>query len=320
MNTLKFYPKKLREAYEKNIKSSGSKIPPEKYHNIKFTLAIIIAVISLILFYFLKIELLYSILVFFIINIFFYFRISLIASTRIKKMEKIFPDVISLMASNLRSGITVDRAFLLAAREEFAPLDKEILKTGKEIATGKDTLYAFAKMSERIGSEKISKVIMLITSGLKAGGNISDLLEQTAANMKEKEVVEKKASSSILMYVIFIFFAVGIGAPVLFGLSSVLVEVVIDITSAIPSADSIQMDLPFTFSNVAISVNFVVYFSVIFIIVTNLISSLVIGLVNKGEEKAGLRLFIPLVIISMTIFFLIRIVLSKVLLEAISIV
>jgi archaellum biogenesis protein FlaJ (TadC family) len=319
MNTLKFYPKKFQEAYEKNIKSSGSKIPAEKYHNNKFTAAIIITVISLILFYIFNIKLVYSILVFFFMNIFFYFRVSLMASTRIKKMEKIFPDVISLMASNLRSGITVDRAFLLAAREEFAPLDEEILKTGKEIATGKDTLYAFQKMSERIGSEKITKVIMLITSGLKAGGNISDLLEQTAANMKEKEVIEKKASSSILMYVIFIFFAVGIGAPVLFGLSSVLVEVVISITSMIPATDSSQMDLPFTFSNVAISLNFVIYFSVIFILVTNLISSLVIGLVNKGEEKAGLRLFIPLVIISMTIFFLIRIVLSKVLLETINI-
>jgi len=320
MNTLKFYPKKLREAYEKNIKSSGSKLAPEKYHNGKFIFSIIITIIFLIAFYFLKIKLLYSILVFFFFNIFFYFRISLVASARIKKMEKIFPDVISLMASNLRSGITVDRAFLLAAREEFAPLDEEILKTGKEIATGKDILYAFQKMSERIGSEKISKVIMLITSGLKAGGNISNLLEQTAANMKEKEVVEKKAASSILMYVIFIFFAVGIGAPVLFGLSSVLVEVVISITSMIPATESSQMDLPFTFSNVAISTNFVVYFSVIFIIITNLISSLVIGLVNKGEEKAGLRLFIPLVVISMTIFFIIRILLSKVLLEAISIV
>ena len=74
-------------------------------------------------------------------------------------------------------------------------------------------------MSDRIDSEKISKVITLIISGLKAGGNISDLLEQTSKNMKEKEIIEKKAASSILMYVIFIFFAVGIGAPLLFGLS-----------------------------------------------------------------------------------------------------
>lgn len=47
-------------------------------------------------------------------------------------------------------------------------------------------------MSERIDSEKISRVITLITSGLKAGGNISDLLEQTSRNMKEKEIIEKK--------------------------------------------------------------------------------------------------------------------------------
>ena len=62
-------------------------------------------------------------------------------------------------------------------------------------------------MSKRIDSEKISRVITLIISGIKAGGNISDLLEQTSKNMKEKEIIEKKAASTILMYVIFIFFA-----------------------------------------------------------------------------------------------------------------
>ena len=34
------------------------------------------------------------------------------------------------------------------------------------------------------------------------------MLEQTAGNMKEKEFIEKRAASNILMYVIFIFFAI----------------------------------------------------------------------------------------------------------------
>jgi len=233
-------------------------------------------------------------------------------------MELIFPDVISLMASNLRSGITADRAFLLSARPEFSPLDKEILKTGKEIATGKEIIHAFKKLSDRIDSEKISKIITLIVSGLKAGGNISDLLEQTSKNMKEKEIIEKKAASSILMYVIFIFFAVGVGAPLLFGLSSILVEIVIQLTSRMPDVGSSQMNLPFTFSTVSISVNFVIYFSLIFIIVTDLISSVVIGLVNKGEGKAGLKFFLPLVAVSLTIFFAIRILLSNTLVKIIA--
>jgi archaellum biogenesis protein FlaJ (TadC family) len=318
MNTLKFYPKKLRKIYFKNITNSGTNIHPEKYNKRDILISFLFSVISSSIFYLLKINIAFALIVFFFTNILFYYRVSLKASARIGQMEQVFPDVISLMASNLRAGITIDRAFVMAARKEFAPLDKEILETGKEIATGRDIIFALEDMNERISSEKISKVIMLIISSLRAGGNISDLLEETARNMKEKEVIEKKTQSTILIYVIFIFFAVAAGAPLLFGLSSVLVEVIINLTSNLPDMATSQSQLPFTFSKVPITVNFVIYFSLAFIFISDLISCLVIGLINKGEGKAGLKYFIPLVLISSSIFFVVRTVLSKMLLNIIS--
>lgn len=313
MNTLMFYPKRIRERYIKNLSTAGMAIAPEEYNRKALLLSFLTTVISSTLFFFLDINLLFAILVFLFMNAFFYFKIGLKASDRIRQMEKVFPDVISLMASNLRAGITVDRAFVMSARKEFAPLDKEILETGKEIATGRNIVFALQGMSKRIESEKIEKVILLIISGLKAGGNISDLLGETARNMKEREVIEKKAASTILMYVIFIFFAVAAGAPTLFALSSVLVEVIISLTANIPEATASQ-SMPITFSQIPITVNFVIYFSVIFIFVTDLISCFVVGLVNKGDGKSGLKYFLPLVSVSMIIFFTIRTVLSKILL------
>ncbi|MBI2045121.1 type II secretion system F family protein [Candidatus Pacearchaeota archaeon] len=319
MNTLKFYPRRFRDDYAKNIKNAGISTSPEDYHNKIFFICTIFATLSLSILIITKKSFLLFLLVFAILYTFFYFKISLKANERIKKMESLFPDVISLMASNLRSGITIDRAFLLSARPEFDPLDKEILKTGKEITTGQDIIFAFKKMAERIDSEKISKVIMLIISGLKAGGNISDLLEQTSSNMKEKEIIEKKSRSTILMYVIFIFFAVGVGAPVLFALSSVLVEIVLGLSANLPeTTTAATSSLPLAFSRVSISLNFVIYFSLIFIAVTDFISCFVIGLVNKGEAKEGIKFFIPLLAISYTLFFIIKGVISGLLLESIS--
>ncbi len=319
MNTLSFYPKKLREQYIINIRNSGIKSTPTKYHNTVFWFSIIISIIFSTIFYFFKVRMYFAILIFILVNIFFYYKISLQAAARIKKMEEVFPDVISLMASNLRSGITIDKAFLLSARPEFYPLDQEILKTGKDITTGQDIVYAFRKMSDRIQSEKISKVIMLIISGLRAGGNISDLLEQTSSNMKKKELLEKKSRSTILMYVIFIFVAVSVGAPLLFGLSTVLVEIVIGLTTKLPSVSATQMNMPFSFGEVSISLNFIIYFSITFIIISDFISSLVIGLVRKGDSKEGLKYFLPIVVISLSIFFIIRILLSKTLLQTINV-
>ncbi len=310
MNTLKFYPAKIRKQYIKNMRNAGIETPPNKYHNSLFIFALILTAVVSTAFFFFGVSMIFAPLVFLAILIFLYFKISLQAADRIKKMEEVFPDVISLMASNLRSGITIDRAFLLAAKPEFHPLDKEILKTGKDITTGQDIVFALKKMSERIESQKISRIVMLIISGLKAGGNVSDLLEQTAANMKRKEVLEKKSRSTILMYVIFIFFAVGVGAPVLFGLSSVLVEIVIGLTSQLPDVSMAQSSVPIAFKEVNISLSFVIYFSVFFIVVSDLISSLVIGLVRKGESKAGLKYFLPLAAASLILFFVIRTILG----------
>lgn len=318
MNSLKFYPQKLRMIYEQNIRNAGVERPPAEYHNSVLLLTIIFTIFFSAVFLIFKVTLLFSLVVFAFLNLFFFFKTSLKASARIRKMEDVFPDVISLMASNLRSGITIEKAFLMAARPEFDPIDKEILKTGKEITTGQDIIRALQMMAQRVDSEKIEKVIMLIISGLKAGGNISDLLDETARNMKEKEVIEKKTRSTILMYVIFIFFAVGVGAPVLFSLSSVLVEVVIELTSNIPDLGTQAQSLPFSFSEVSITANFVIYFSLLFMSITDLISCLVIGLVNKGEGKSGLKFFIPLLILSWGLFFVLRLVLSGVLKDAIS--
>jgi len=231
-------------------------------------------------------------------------------SEDIKKMEEVFPDFISLMASNLRAGMTIDQAMLLSSREEFAPLDKQIVRVGKDIVTGKKVNLALSDMAVRINSEKIKKIIMLITSGMGAGGNLSVLLEETATNMRERNFVEKRAASNVLMYVIFIFFAVAFGAPLLFGLSSVLVEILTNMLSSLPS-DGMNVSLPFTLTNVTISLNFVVYFSILFMVVTDILASFVLGLVNKGEEKEGVKLIIPMIAIGLVIYFISRVILLR---------
>jgi len=246
---------------------------------------------------------------FIIFLIYSYFKNLLGKSARIKKIESVFPDFLGLMSSNLRAGITIDKAMLLSAREEFSPLDKEILKTGKDIATGKNIEAALLDMSKRIGSEKIHRTILLIISGIKAGGNIAVLLEETATNIREKDFVEKRAASNVLMYIIFIFLAVSVFAPVLFSLSTILVEVMTKLLSGMPDAP--VANLAFTMSKINISTDFVKYYCLIFILAMDILASLVLGLVSKGEEKEGLKYLIPMIILSMAAFFISRIFLTN---------
>jgi len=228
----------------------------------------------------------------------------------IKKMENVFPDFISLMSSNLRAGMTIDKAMLLSARKEFAPLDMEITQLGKSIVTGMEVNEALMEMANRIGSEEIKKTVLLIISGIRSGGNLSVLLEQVSANMRERNFIRKRASSNVLMYVIFIFFAVAFGAPILFGLSSVLVEVLTQIVSNIPVDDVSDLNVPFVLTRVNVSVDFILYFSLSFIIVTDILASMVLGLVKSGKERDGLKYIVILMALSVTMFFLSRAVIS----------
>ena len=239
-----------------------------------------------------------------LIFIYIYFKTNLKISGRIKKIEEVFPDFLQLMSSNLRAGMTIDRAILLSSRPEFAPLDEEILKTGKDIATSKDIERALLDLSKRIGSEKIHKTILLIISGIRSGGDLAILLEETSSSMREREFIEKKAYSNVLMYIIFIFLVVSIFAPALFSLSNILVEVLTKILSSVPASQPSNLNLPFaTLSKVTISTRFTTYFSIMFIIAIDILASLVLGLVSKGEEKEGLKYLPAILILSLVVFF-----------------
>jgi archaeal flagellar protein FlaJ len=242
----------------------------------------------------------------FIVNLSFYIGRRLKIYQDIRKMEDVFPDFIQLMSSNLRAGITIDRALLMSSRKEFSPLDVEIMRLGKDLVTGKEIDKALLEMGQRIKSEKINKTLSLIITGIRSGGNLAVLLEETAVNMRQRGFVEKRAASNVLMYAIFVFFAVAVGAPVLFGLSSVLVQVLTNLFASIPPIDSTQINMPLSLNKITISVSFVTYFSLVFILCTDVLASLVLGLVSKGEEKEGIKYILPLCVFSTSVFFAIK--------------
>ncbi|MCU0642183.1 MAG: type II secretion system F family protein [archaeon] len=240
-----------------------------------------------------------------LIPVYLFIRKKIIESSEIKKMEEVFPDFIELMSSNLRAGMTIEKALLLSSRKEFAPLDRHISLLGKDIVTGKEVTAAMQDMASRVNSAKIKKTIDVIISGIKAGGNIAILLEETAVNMRERSFVEKRAASNVLMYIIFIFFAVAIGAPILFGLSASLVKIMTSILATIPATD-LPSNAPFTLTKITISVSFITNLSLFFLIATSFLASMIIGLVSKGDEKSGLKYAIPLALISSAVFFAIK--------------
>ncbi|MFH1592357.1 MAG: type II secretion system F family protein [Candidatus Woesearchaeota archaeon] len=240
-----------------------------------------------------------------------YFSFSLKADATAKFVESILPDALQLMSSNLRAGLTTDKALLLSARPEFGVLSEEINEIGKKIALGEDIGKSMTEMTGKFKSERLKKTFLLIVSGLRSGGQLTDLLDQTADNLRQERFLDEKIRTNVLMYVIFIFAAIGFGAPILFGLSSFLISVLETNLSMveIPQTSAI----PITFSQINVSSSFIITFAIISLLTSSVLGSLVLGLISRGKEKFGLK-FIPLLVVfTLGMFFLSRFLIGSLL-------
>ena len=314
----KFYPKKIREKYIELLNYLGIKINADLY--VGFTLAVGILLSLSAAFitgtFTEKFPFLLLWVGFFILfELMIYIPIMLKVDSKAKKIEKVLPDALTLMYSNLKAGLTVDQALLSSARPEFGIFEIELNKIGKEVATGKSLETSLINSKKRISSEKYKKTIDLIVSGLRSGGELADLLVRTANNLKRQSMVEQKIKSNVMMYVIFIFAAIAFGAPLLFGLSSFLVKVLneIFVDIEIPADVAAQgFSMPIgNFDSGFISQEFVLMYSIIAIVVTSLMGSLIIGLILKGKEKYGFKYMPLLVALSLIVFFVIRAIVSN---------
>ncbi|MDP2906817.1 MAG: type II secretion system F family protein [Nanoarchaeota archaeon] len=311
----KIYPKKILEKYKSLLEYANIRTDVTKFLGFilvfGFLFGWVIAFPAARMFN-------WSLLITFVITftafeVFVYMWLALSIEAKATFIEKALPDALQLMSSNLRAGLTPEKALLLAARPEFGPLTAEINRVGKEIAVGKDIDEALLGVTKRVKSEKVSKTIMLIVSGIRAGGELASLLDYTARNLRDQDFVDQKIRSSVNMYVIFIFAAVGLGAPMLYALSSFLVEVLTNVLGSVEIPKTTTMSMPINITSVSIGADFVIKYVITALVITSILGSMALGLISKGEEKQGLKYAPILIAVTLTIFFLIRFLITNML-------
>jgi len=311
------YPKKVRESYTKLINYLGIKTNPDIYIGFTILIGLVVGIAGGFLMGMISHQIpvyLLMIGLFILTGILIYVPMMLKVEKTAKEIEVMLPDALQLMSSNLKSGLTVDQALLASVRPEFGSFTRELDRIGKEIAIGKPIEKALMDSTKRVKSEKYMKTMELLASGLRSGGELSKLLDQTSANLKHQSLVDQKVRSNVAMYVIFIFFAIGLGAPILYGLSSYLVEVISNLFSniEIPAAASDRFAIPIVqFSQSSITKEFVTTYISSSIILSSIMGGFIIGLISKGKEKEGIKYIPVLIILALVMFFLVRTIISS---------
>ena len=248
-----------------------------------------------------------------LVNSSIYLWMVLLTDRRAFLIERALPDALQLMSSNLRAGSTPDKALLLSSRPEFGPLQDEVETIGRKVTLGKHIGEALVEMSKRVKSKRLVRAVELINSGLASGGSLATLLQSTADDLKSQALLDKKIKATIQMYIIFIFSAASLIAPILYGLSSFLVDILRIIFSQIDIPSSVASSFPFKIQVISLSTEYLIFFIISFIIANNFMASRLLGLIGKGKEREGIKYFIPMVLLAIPIFLLARFVIKTLL-------
>ena len=243
---------------------------------------------------------------FILVETFFYLWINLSIDSKTRQVEEILPDVLQLMSSNIRAGLTTDKALILSGRPEFGPLAEEIKRVGRETMMGRDLASALMDTTKRIRSDHLTRTMELIVSSIQSGGELADLLDQTASDLRDQQLIHKEISAGVLMYVIFIFIAIGIGAPALFVVSTFLVKLLAININTISSQMPSELTSQSTISLSGIDegfINFIEKYAYISLMVSSIFGGIIMSLIRTGNAKGGVKYIVILIVISFGIYF-----------------
>jgi Flp pilus assembly protein TadB len=223
-------------------------------------------------------------------------------------IEEVLPDFFQLASANIKAGMPIDKALWFAVRPRFGVLAKEIELVAKKTLSGADLHDSLIEFANKYDSKLVLRSVYLLNEGIKAGGNVGDLLNKISTNIQELKTMKKEMAASVMTYVIFITFAAIVAAPILFALSDQLLNIVQGI------ADNVEMssgDMPQT-GSVGISMNIssdninpehFKIFVYTCLLLSSIFSSMIVSTIQKGNAKEGLQ-YIPIFIIVSFIIFL----------------
>ena len=111
-------------------------------------------------------------------------------SRRLRTFTRHLPDAIDLMARALRAGHSVSAAIEIVGDESPEPVRSEFREVYRQQVFGLPTREALLQLGQRIPLPELNFVITAMLLQKETGGNLVELLEHTAAVIRERVRIE----------------------------------------------------------------------------------------------------------------------------------
>jgi len=300
--------------------SSGVDIAEEFAAGMTIILPVIVFIISLGVLFLLKLDpiimVLGSIGVCLIVIGVVYEILLMRIDTRRKLVEEALPDYLQLSAANIRAGMQLDKALWYAAKPEFGVLSKEIELASKRVFSGETIEDALTKMAGRFQSRYLTRTVDLIREGVVSGGEMAGILEKTAIDLRDMQLMQKEISASMIMYSIFIAFSAAIGAPFLYVVSYKLLDLFRQVSDTMPKGTAAIPSTMGTLGQIGgmgigISPNEFAIFSIAMVFVTGVIACMIMAVIQTGKKRDAIKYVLPFLAVAFFVFEVGRIVLDQ---------
>jgi len=207
---------------------------------------------------------------------------------KIRKMEEIFPEFLSELSLNLKSGQGLEEALENSTEKEFGYLKEEIDKVSKKITLGMDVEDALKEFTNNYNSEVIEETFNLIITSWKKGAQTARLVTRVYDNLDTMRYLRKKVVASVTSYKIFLSIVTVIIAPAMFALAFYLVDLIRRITGQITDV-STSVVLPIAINAVRVNDVHFMWFSTLALVVISVCTAMIISIIKTGTIKEGYK-------------------------------
>ena len=228
-----------------------------------------------------------------------------IAERRAQAVEDTLPNALQIMSSNIRAGMTPFHSMKLAARDEFGILKTELDRATTKALGTESFSDALKDMSNNIRLPALERSVKLFVRSIESGGHLAKILEETSRDINDNLMLRKELLASTKTYTVLILLTIMIGAPVLLNVSIHFTERLNSMRESFTSSTAEDLGVGLML-NESFSPEFLVDISTVIIAVTSTIACLLIGVIVSGKEKYGIRYAFIIVPLSLTIFYIIR--------------
>jgi len=205
----------------------------------------------------------------------------------------------------MRAGMTPYNALWAASRPEFGPLALELQIVAQDTLAGVSLEDALLNVTKRVKSAKLDRCIRLMVQGMRSGGELPSVLQEIADGIRSEQNLKKRMAAETTSQVLFIVFALVIGAPMLFAASHQFVTIFSQTFSSIGLSEGtsrggslIQLE------GFAIEPGFFSLYAICVLIVSSFFGSLIINVMKNGEmlSASGITLIPLLMVLSVAVF------------------